>query len=217
MEHGVKMMLEAPWVTIKLEADESWMCLRVCCIEPYKYQRFHKHQRERSLDSAALQQRRRGNKVDLFYNNKGENNYCKFNYISNATSDKNGKPRKFLYLCSVPGWTMRQETITLWVLKWPGVQSWRVPRKRKSTAFLKSQWAGRSLFVIHIEIKDSLKFINERWATNELKFCMCCDLFPQYVWVCIFVCCVFTSFRPGEGAELAKPPLLISLRSRASP
>lgn len=45
---------------------------------------------------------------------------------------------------------------------------------------------------------------------------MCCDLFSQYVWVCIFVCCVFTSFRPGEGAELAKPPLLISLRSGAS-
>lgn len=75
---------------------------------------------------------------------------------------------------------------------------------------------GRSLFVIHIEIKDSLWFINERWATNELKFCMCCDLFPQYEWVCIFVCCVFTSFRPGEGAELAKPPLLISLHSGAS-
>lgn len=34
---------------------------------------------ERTLDSAALRQRRGGNKVDLFYSNKDESNYCKFN------------------------------------------------------------------------------------------------------------------------------------------
>lgn len=108
----------------------------------------------------------------------------------------------FLYLRSIPGWNMRQETITLQVLKWPGVQSRRVPRKRKAQLFLKSRWEGCLLFVIHIEIKDSLRVINERWAT---EFCMCWDLFPHCVWVCIFVCCcAFTSFGPGEGAELAK-------------
>lgn len=91
MENRVKMMPEAPWATIKLEDDEMWMRLLVWRIEPYKYQRFHKQQREQTLDSAALQQRRRENKADLFHHNKDKNNYCKFNYISSATSEKNGK------------------------------------------------------------------------------------------------------------------------------
>lgn len=78
LENSVKIMLEELWVTIKLEADETWMRQLVRCNEPY-YQSFRKDQREGTLDSAALQQRQRGNKVDLFYNNKNENNYCKFN------------------------------------------------------------------------------------------------------------------------------------------
>lgn len=97
LENSVKIMLEELRVTIKLEADETWMRQLVRCNEPYKYQR------EGTVDPAALQQRHRGNKVDLFYNNKDENNYCKFNYISNATSDKMARQETSCFSAQILG------------------------------------------------------------------------------------------------------------------
>lgn len=75
--------------------------------------------------------------------------------------------------------------------------------RSKTKASVQPKLREGRMVVIPKESRDSPGFINQRWATNELKICKCCDLFQQCV--CAFlVCCVCTSFGLSEGAELAK-------------